>query len=49
LKYRERASLSITHFGRIDVMRRPGNSVRNTHLIVGGVAGHFTTRTISKK
>jgi hypothetical protein len=31
------------------VSNKPGNSVRNTHVIVGGVTGYFRTRTESKK
>jgi len=31
------------------VSNKPGNSVRNTHIEVGGVMGHFRTRTRSKK
>jgi uncharacterized protein len=31
------------------VSNRPGNSVRNTHIRVGGVTGHFRTRTKAKK
>ena len=31
------------------VSNKPGNSVRNTHLHVGGVPAHFRTRTRAKK
>jgi uncharacterized protein len=37
-------SLQLRH-----VSNRPGNSVRTTHVRVGGVMGHFRTRTASKK